>query len=115
MSDIPILGDAKGGWKDVDEHLYGVYVWEMDDGKIVQDSDGHMMNIKSRKDDQKQLAKLKDAAAYYGVSEGHPKWLQGHRPVTDDEYDDQKTRQALGLVPDEMDLGAMYDDLRLNR
>jgi hypothetical protein len=95
----------------VEEVTYGVYVWQMPDGSIVQDEDGNYLNIAAVKGDLRRINKIKLAAKELGLEEGHPLWFSGHRPISDDEYEMQKQRLNLGLVPDEMDLPAITEDL----
>ena len=93
----------------VEEVNWGLYVWQMPDGKIVMDEEGAYLSIPSIKGDIRQIKKLKDAAAHYGLDEGKPLFMSGHRPVTDEELAEQKARLEIGLVPDEQDLPAMMD------
>jgi hypothetical protein len=96
---------------EVEEVNYGVYLWQMPDGKIVADEDGNYMCIYSLKGDTKKIAALRRFAKEYGVEEGKPLWQSGHRPVTDEEYEYQKKRLELGLVADEWDIPALKEDL----
>lgn len=90
--------------RSVEETNLGIYVWEMPDGSYVGDGEGHFMMIPARKGDLGRIAKLRDAAKYYGVEEGRPVFLSNRRPVTDEEYEQQKARLELGLDPDPMSL-----------
>lgn len=99
----------------VDESAFGVYVWQMPDGKVVADDSGHWMLIASKKDDAKKIGMLRDAAIAHGIVVGAPMFLSGHRPISDGEYEEQLDRQNSGLVPDEYDVGAMMDELRYQK
>jgi hypothetical protein len=95
----------------IEEVPYGVYVWEMPDGRWIGDDDGNFLNIAAMKGDRKRLQILKDTVRSYGVTEGKPFYLSGHRQVTDEEYENQKRRLAFGLVPDEYDIPALAEEV----
>jgi hypothetical protein len=94
----------------VEEVNYGLYLWMMPDG-IVADEDGNYLNIASLKGDIRKINKLKEVAKSYGLEEGKPVWFSGHRRVTDEEYQEQKDRLDWGLIPDELDVPAIKEDL----
>jgi len=93
----------------VEEVGYGLYVWEMPDGRWIGDDEGNFLNISAMKGDRKRIQQLKDAVAGYGITEGQPFFLSGHRQVTDEEYENQKRRLAFGLLPDEYDIPALME------
>lgn len=96
----------------VEETDIGVYVWEMPDGSWVADEEGNWMLIQAKKGDLKRIAQLRDAAVSYGINEGRAVFLAGHRPISQEEYEEQRARLALGLVPDPEDAYSQMDDLR---
>lgn len=100
------------GIKVVEESEYGLYVWQMPDGKWVGDTDGNFMNIPARKGDLKAMSAISKAARYYGVEEGGPVFVSNRRRVTDDEYDHQRERLANGLLADEYDYAALEDEAK---
>lgn len=95
----------------IEEVNYGLYVWQMPDGGFVCDEDGNYMNIAAIKGDIRKINALKQFAKDWGVEDGQPVWMSGHRQVTDDEYEEQKQRLEWGLVPDELDVPAIKEDL----
>ena len=95
----------------VEESAYGTYVWIMPDGKIVTDEAGNYMCVFSTKGNVSKINSLKNLAKEYGIEEGKPMWISGARPISDDEYEEQKQRLEWGLVPDELDLPALKEDL----
>lgn len=97
--------------KIVEETDYGLYLWEMPDGSIVADDEKNYLNIPARRGDKEKLKLLKDAVRSFGIEEGRPVFMAGHRRVTDEEYEYQKQRLEWGLIPDEMDYGAARDEL----
>lgn len=97
--------------KIIEETDYGLYLWEMPDGSIVADDEKNYLNIPARRGDTEKLKLLKDTVRSFGIQEGRPVFLAGHRRVTDEEYEYQKQRLEWGLVPDEMDYGAARDEL----
>lgn len=99
----------------VEEHEYGVYVWYTSDGRRVEDQDGNVMNIPARRGDMHAINKLQEAARHYGVPDGHAEFIGGARPITEAEYENQKERQAAGLVPDPLDYKAVEEELKYAR
>lgn len=99
----------------VEEVPYGMYVWETPDGEILGDEDGNIMNVFCMKGDRNAIRAITDAARGYGFSEGRPVWWTGKRRITDEELEEQKTREKLGLTPDPLDAGAIRDELRAKR
>jgi hypothetical protein len=93
----------------VDEVNWGMYMWQMPDDTLVMDEEGAYLSIPSVKGDIRQIQKLKVAARNLGLDEGKPLFFSGHRPVTDDELEEQRSRMSLGLVPDPQDLPAMME------
>lgn len=90
----------------IDEVPWGLYVWQMPNGQLVGDDEGNFLNIKSMKGDIKRITELTDTVRSYGIEEGAPVFLAGHRQIDDEEFERQKTRLKLGLIPDEMDAPA---------
>lgn len=93
----------------VDEVNWGMYMWQMPDDSLVMDDEGAYLSIPSLKGDIRQIQKLKVAARNYGLEGGTPIFFSGHRPVTDEELAEQRSRMDMGLVPDPQDLPAMMD------
>ncbi len=98
--------------REIDEVIFGVYVWEMPDGKWVGDDAGHYMLIPSTKGDVNKINALTAAARSYGVIEGRPKFLAGRRKVSDTEYEEQMARLQAGMTPDPWDVGEALDAYR---
>jgi len=94
----------------VDEAGYGVYVWQMPDGRLVGDDDNNWLCISSMKGDFKRINELTEAVRHYGIMVGEPLFLAGNRKITDEEYEYQKQRQAFGLIPDEYDIPALVSE-----
>ena len=84
------------------------------------DADRNVMNIEAKKGDKEKIKALTESAHYFmratGVEpNGKPVFLAGNRRLTDEQYEEQKARQAAGLTPDPFDVGAMEDDLKAAR
>ena len=77
----------------VEEVPYGTYVWQMPDGKIVADENGNYMCIFATKGSVSKINALREMAKSYGLEDGKPMWISGARPVSDEEYAEQKQRQ----------------------
>lgn len=99
-------------FKPVQETSFGLYVWQMPDGRWVGDSDGNFLNVASEQYDMKKMKILRDAVRHYGVEEGQAVFLPGRRRVTDEELEIQQQRLLDGLTPDEYDAPALLDELR---
>ena len=95
----------------VEEVNYGTYLWQMPDGKLVSDEEGSFMCVYAIKGDVKKITELRNFAKSYGIEEGEPVWFSGHRPISAEEYDNQKQRMDWGLVADEWDIPALKEDL----
>lgn len=103
------------GLSEVEEVPWGMYVWELEDGSWAGDGDGNVMNVFCMKGDQAAIKAMKEAARNYGFGEGKCVWLSGHRPVNDEEYEEQLMRERLGLIPDPLDYAAIKDQERWRR
>lgn len=99
----------------VEETNKGIYVWEMPNGAWVADDEGNWMNIPSVKGDLSKINMLKEAAKSYGITEGRPVFLSGHYRVSEDEYQEQRARLALGYVPDKNDIFSLRDEDKYGR
>lgn len=96
----------------IDDIQYGVYIWRDAQGRAVVDSDYNYMLIPSKKEDAKKIRLLQEAARAHGITDGYAEFHAGSRPVSDAEWEHQKSRQEQGLVPDEYDLGNLIDEYR---
>lgn len=101
--------------KVIEELPFGVYVWEMPNGQWVGDGEGNFLNIPAMKNDPKRIERLRQTVRGYGIEEGKPVFLAGHRQVTDEEYEEQRQRLKWGLIPDELDLPAFIEDEKHGR
>lgn len=100
------------GKKVIDEVPWGTYVYQCPDGEVLGDGDGNIMCILGFRNDKVKIQKMIDAAKYYGFTDGKVVFWSGQRPITDEEYEHQLARQAAGLVPDPLDIGALRDERR---
>ena len=93
----------------VEEVTYGIYVWELPTGEVLGDETGILNVFCLNKNDFRAIKALGDAARHYGFPEGKPVWWSGHRPVTDEEYEQQRQRAAQGLIADPLDYAAIAE------
>ena len=95
----------------IEEYNWGIYVWKTPEGKVIKNDNGDFLIINSIKNDKDQIEKLERAAKSLGVESGSPIFLSGHRPVSEEQYEYQKSRLSMGLVPDELDYFAAKEEL----
>lgn len=100
------LGKAKVTFVEKN-YNWGIYVWKKSNGKWFTDGEGNILNVPAYRNDENQLRKLKEAAAYYGEPEGEPVFFPGMGRITDEEYSEQIDRMKNGLIPNMNDLGAV--------
>jgi hypothetical protein len=96
----------------VEEVNYGLYLWQMPDKSLVMDDEGGYLCIPATRGDILKIKKIKETAKHYGLDEGKPIFFSGHRMVTDEELEEQKSRAEMGLVPDSQDLPAMMEYIK---
>lgn len=102
----PIVGNVR---RKVIEKNYdwGLYVYKKANGKWFTDGNGSVLNIPSMRGDIGQIAKLKEAAIHFGdPGDGECIFVAGLNRITEEEYSEQSSRLAEGLIPSMNDLGA---------
>lgn len=102
----PIVGNVR---RKVIEKNYdwGLYVYKKATGKWFTDGNGSVLNIPSMRGDIGQIAKLKEAAIYYGdPGDGECIFVAGLTRISEEEFSEQSSRLAEGLIPSMNDLGA---------
>ena len=62
------------------------------------------------KGDERKIEILRNAAKDCDVEDGKPMFLSGYRRVSDEEYEYQRQRLELGLIPDELDIAAFKEE-----
>lgn len=99
----------------IEEVPYGMYVWECSDGEVLGDDEGNVMNVFCMKGDRKAIDAITQAARHYGFPDGKAVWWSGKRPITDEELQEQQTREKLGMIADPLDYGAIRDEMRAKK
>jgi hypothetical protein len=101
------VGESRA--KIIEKHYdWGLYVYKKASGKWFTDGNGSILNIESMKGDIAQIAKLRDAAKYYGdEGDGDCIFVPGLTRISEEEYSEQKQRLSEGLIPSMNDLGAV--------
>jgi hypothetical protein len=99
--------------KVVDEGIpYGVYIWQVN-GKTIVDEDRNYLIAPARRGDLRAIARLKDFVnKELGIFEGQAVFEEGARPISDEEWEEQKERSLAGEVPDKYDLGNLIDEYK---
>lgn len=106
--------------QEIEETNYGVYVWYTQDNKIIKNEDGDVLSVPSMKGDLTRINALKTVAHDYmkqmgAEPGGRAVFLAGRRQITDEQYEEQKARAAMGLTPDPFDFRAMEEEVRYNQ
>jgi len=94
---------------------FGVYMWRMPNGSYIADQDRNFLSIAAEVGDRKRISILRETVKGLGFEEGGPVFFAGHRKISDEEYEIQRERARLGLVPDTEDVGSLIDDLRVKK
>jgi hypothetical protein len=102
----------RGFVKDGIADRFGVYMWKMPNGAYIADENRNFLSIASEVGDPKRIQQLRDTVRSFGITEGEPVFYAGHRKISDEEYEMQRERARLGLVPDTEDVGSLIDDMR---
>lgn len=105
----PIVGNVR---RKVIDKMYdwGLYVYKKADGRWFTDGEGAVLNIPSMKGDISKISELYSAAKYYGDDgQGQAIFVPGLNRISEEGYSEQLNRMSQGLIPNENDLGAIYD------
>jgi len=105
----PIVGNVR---RQVIDKMYdwGLYVYKKADGRWFTDGEGAVLNIPSIKGDLSKISELYSAAKYYGDDgQGQAIFVPGLNRISEEGYSEQLNRMSQGLIPNENDLGAIYD------
>lgn len=93
-----------------DPFMFGVYVWQMPDGKVLG-KDGDVLNVPSQKGDIRKMSAIREYVnKELGIFSGEPLFLPGATRISDYEHDGQMEQLLNGHVPS-MDLGSLRDDI----
>lgn len=100
----------------VEEGLdWGIYAWQMEDGKVLGDSDGNVLNVPSMRGDLVRMGMIsRFVKEELGIQGGGPVFLEGVQPLTEDEHDGQMEQLMNGYVPS-LDVASAIDDARQRR
>lgn len=102
----PLVGNVRRKIIEKD-YDWGLYVYKKANGKWFTDGNGSVLNIPSMRGDISQIAKLKDAAIYYGdEGDGQCIFVPGLTRISEEEHSEQLDRMKEGLIPSMNDLGA---------
>lgn len=99
----------------IDEYNWGVYIWKTPEGKVVKNENGDFLMIMSKKGNKAQIEKLRLAAKSCGIDGGEAIFWSGHRPISEEEYQEQVARLTVGLVPDKLDYYAAKEELEARK
>lgn len=67
---------------------YGVLVWRLPDGRFLKNANGEYLSMEARKGDLNAVAKMRDAATYYGYPDGNTIFFPGRQKATQSEWED---------------------------
>lgn len=100
----------------VDQNIpYGVYVWRIN-GKAIVNENLEYLQVASRRGDIRKINMLKKFVnEELGIFEGEAHFEEGSRPISQSEWEEQRSRQQAGLVADPYDLGNLIEEARYNK
>lgn len=102
------------GKREIVEVPWGVYLWQMPDGSFVADDEKRFLMLRGTANDKRKEEIMREyVKREFGIEEGRPYFMHGNRPVTDEEYEEQRQRLLMGLTPDPLDVAAIRED-RIN-
>jgi hypothetical protein len=81
---------------EVMDDLFGVYVWEMPNGRLLANENLDVLSIESEYGDIRRMRALRDVVRSFGINEGKPRFMSGSRKITQEQYDWQKERLLEG-------------------
>lgn len=101
----------------IEESEYGLYVWADENGKILADDEYRPLSVPSKKGDMKKIMALKNYAFELmkdmGLEpSGQPVFWSGRRQISDSEWEEQKMRESVGLIPDKYDDAALKEEAK---
>lgn len=104
----------------IEEVSYGVYIWEMPDGRWVGDDDGHYLTLTCKKGDMLRIMPYVDLVKKLIKESGQEvagglKFFAGSRPISDEEYEEQMMRARAGLIPDKYDIAAIAEERKFSK
>jgi hypothetical protein len=103
-----------GNMRVVDEPDWGVYLWIMPNGQVVSADESHPLMLEGERGDRAAMQKMRDfVRSEFGITEGQTVFLGGHRNVSDEEWEEQRSRLLFGLEPDPVAM--MRNNARSNR
>ena len=102
--------------KAVDQGIpYGVYTWRINGRTVVNENREHLI-APARKGDLRAIKRLKDFVNnVLDIHEGEAVFVEGARPVSQEEWEDQMARLQNGQVPDPYDLGSLIEDYKFQK
>lgn len=109
------------GFTVVDDVPFGTYVVKVkvgpDKGKYLADDEGRYLCIMAKRNDPKRVRALLEVVKTFGYSyrDVSLEFRSGARMISDEQYEEQRGRLALGLQPDPDDVGSLLDDYRDGR
>ncbi len=81
----------------VRQNNYGVYVWQLPNGKIMADTAGNVLLVQAKYGDENAKKEIARAAAYEGFPEGNPLWEDVH-PCSQEEWEEQMEDYKNGIL-----------------
>ena len=85
---------------------YGLYLWEMPDGRVIADQDGNYLNVPGRPMDVYRMNELTQFVHnVLQIKEGKPVFFPNRRRVSQGEWEDQMERTLDGKMGDPIDPG----------
>lgn len=93
---------TRTGVQIIEETEYGVYMWQMPDGRYLSMGEGRVLNVPARKGDLEAIAAISREAKSFGeqYAEGSPVFQAGAYRIDDSDAEEQLNDMKEGRLPD---------------
>lgn len=72
-----------------DDRGYGLWLWKTEEGGILSDGEGNVLNVPGTKHDINAMIRIKRAATYYGFPNGEPVFKPNAQRLTEMQWEYQ--------------------------
>jgi len=90
----------------------GIYVWQKADGDFVADDELNILSVQAFRGDLRAISNIAAVARNIGFGEGQAVFVEGARKIDQEEWEEQRYRQSIGLQADPYDIKIFKENLR---